>query len=928
MLSSIALAALPLGIVFTGQMAPLAHLDTLSQGLEAPARLAVTGSEILVTDPQANTVVRFDLATGTYIGTWTEPAGPVGIAVHPDGRIFVSRRDDGQVGVYDSSFVFQHALDASPFVVEGATDLAMDAVTGSLYVADSAADRYYVFGAEESLVRAVGSRGGSSGQFRFPSSIAIDTANDLVVVGDQDNFRGQLFDLNGMYMRRFGYRTKYISGGLVEGWFARSAGIAFDQVGRIYVVDALMDTLRVFTSAGAELGKVVDHDASPGGLRTPTDVVIDASGRVLVANSGTGSVEIFAPPPASRDSEGTFFTGTNVSGQDRNSKLRGARSRIDQEVPVEVVDGGSGDGMPSAARGGWDPPHVLADVSCGRCHDVDGQPGGHVGLAEGQAQVCFSCHTGGGQAPGSLVRPTTNLGMSHAWGVDAVNAAYGSVGPPAGSELELYLENGLIKCATCHDQHSQDIAAPYLRMNSTQLCRSCHSEHIIHTPQGDWQPVCTDCHAPHDPDDRNLSLVAGGVFNQTLGIEKPVVLTSRSGANSFADGDGTYDGICEVCHTETTFHKHDGSGGAHNEGVTCTGCHAHADGFMASGACDACHGAPPATGAHLVHFGVNDLGLVSYGGTDNVSTAAAYGFQCGTCHPLSFTAHMNGSVDVELYDAAAPAGSLKSMSPPAAAYSEIDSTCSNVYCHSRTDWSSSTVGDPLTDPVEGWALLDSNGNLTYDPYTVTEFPVYSTVSWSGASLDCNGCHRNPPQTQYPNVYAAVGNSHAAVDDWGYENLHNWNMSFDPLFCRVCHYSTVTDAMTWTRIAGDITLFDDVAIADKRYHVNGAKDVAFDPVNAVTYSSQTFTFESSIYDPADKTCSNVGCHLEQCKPAWGKPYRWGWGSLECDQCHHYGGPWPPTSPCDTLPRAGRDFDTHGYYPGMDCGSCHARLPAIP
>jgi hypothetical protein len=67
--------------------------------------------------------------------------------------------------------------------------------------------------------------------------------------------------------------------------------------------------------------------------------------------------------------------------------------------------------------------------------------------------------------------------------------------------------------------------------------------------------------------------------------ERAVVLMNRSGADSFADGGSTRDGICEVCHTQTKYYRRDGSGfanhsgGINYNGKDCTACHSHMNGF-------------------------------------------------------------------------------------------------------------------------------------------------------------------------------------------------------------------------------------------------------------------------------------------------------------------------------------------------------------
>ncbi len=87
-------------------------------------------------------------------------------------------------------------------------------------------------------------------------------------------------------------------------------------------------------------------------------------------------------------------------------------------------------------------------------------------------------------------------------------------------------------------------------------------------------------------------------------------------ANSFADGDTTYDGVCKVCHSRTTHFRNDGSGSDQSHinmgtvvGTNCMNCHKHAEGFRGMGggahdahitasygpkiSCSDCHGSQP-----------------------------------------------------------------------------------------------------------------------------------------------------------------------------------------------------------------------------------------------------------------------------------------------------------------------------------------------
>jgi len=364
----------------------------------------------------------------------------------------------------------------------------------------------------------------------------------------------------------------------------------------------------------------------------------------------------------------------------------------------------------------------------------------------------------------------------------------------------------------------------------------------------------------------------------------------------------------------------------------CETCHIdpHAGGFAG---CTGCHASPPATGSHQVHFNSSSQDDVRYGDTTVRSTADAYIFGCGNCHPLDLAMHRNGTVDVELYNPSAPIESLKAKNPPTAAYNPTGNTCGNVYCHSGITVTSGPVGGPLTSPPnpvppgytlwENYYIMDPTGsNLTYAPYDVYFERAYrTTTAWTnpGAST-CAGCHAFPITTVYPQNQAGVGDSHAWLDIYGYQYGHAWNMTGEGVPCATCHFSSVYHRdrvpqsttppltppleATVTDPTGSFNTYYPVDVKNRSIHVNGRPEVAFD--NGYLYYGsatnwQLRTLSSATYDPLTKTCGNVGCHfgtavstspghsttpLQQQYPKWGQPYRADWGSAECNICHRY------------------------------------------
>ena len=101
---------------------------------------------------------------------------------------------------------------------------------------------------------------------------------------------------------------------------------------------------------------------------------------------------------------------------------------------------------------------------------------------------------------------------------------------------------------------------------------------------------CSVCHSFQDGSCRECDNIKGircSIIIPNPGegdTEREVVFTSRTGLNSFADGNDIYDGICEVCHTVTSHHTNDGHHGGqhdgHHTGDDCITCHKHTNEFM------------------------------------------------------------------------------------------------------------------------------------------------------------------------------------------------------------------------------------------------------------------------------------------------------------------------------------------------------------
>jgi predicted CxxxxCH...CXXCH cytochrome family protein len=468
-------------------------------------------------------------------------------------------------------------------------------------------------------------------------------------------------------------------------------------------------------------------------------------------------------------------------------------------------------------------PAAAAKSQCQNCHQ-----GNNIGIAQNvfgnwsssqhraNLVMCANCHVGAnnGGHPGTLTSGSVSETTFN------YNAQYG-----AGNF-----------CVTCHNPNIiTDFAASrhYVRAGAAS-CSFCHVGGV-HNPNA----ACVDCHTP----------------GNSFGLPWPP--------------------------TGFTFHN------AYTGTNLCKKCH-NPHSTVASG-CGGCHDCPPQTGSHLKHFG-GSIAQAGYGNTeiakDLTSNSPVYLMNCGNCHPMDAANHLNGVVDIELYNPLAPAGSLKALNPASASYvaggtvltddkgiSYTNGTCSNVYCHSYNDWTT-TADIPDSDP--NWQSK------------VVATRNYRTITWGGAPLTCNGCHANPPQTSYPANNGGAGDSHSWIDQDGYQNLHTSNMYSAPVSCSYCHNDTVKQLNTYTEDNMGVRILSEVPISNFSKHVNGINDVAFDTQNPFVYSTYgsdvSMSLANATYDPATNNCSNVSCHIKQTTVKWGTPYRWWYN--ECNVCHGY------------------------------------------
>jgi len=226
------------------------------------------------------------------------------------------------------------------------------------------------------------------------------------------------------------------------------------------------------------------------------------------------------------------------------------------------------------------------------------------------------------------------------------------------------------------------------------------------------------------------------------GTNTEVKFFDQIGTNSFADGDGTYDGVCEVCHTQTKHFRDDGGGSDPNHenhngvslaGTNCVICHPHTEGFKPN--CIACHGHDAGYEYETGNFNQGEGTFKSHSThTENDSDdLKGPNIGCNGCHDTNNFPYFKSGTDTN--------GDGK--------YNLSETNVCDT-CHSPNG-TYNGVSDSVIGSKNNWNLGVYNGNLLR----------------SGKEKWCAGCHdENPANSKADgsgvNAPDVIGNETAAT----------------------------------------------------------------------------------------------------------------------------------------------------------------------
>lgn len=243
-----------------------------------PYGVAWSGDDLLVADPGAARVLSLGKrgrVRSSRAGLFVSPAG---VAACAQG-VVVSDPPAGRVALLDQD------LRLAGWLAEGLRRPTGIACIGArVYAVETGAHRVVEL-QDAGSAEVAGGRGEAPGRFNFPTALAADGAT--LWIGDTLNFRVQRIDpASGSVLAVFGTL------GDASGEMPRIKGLAVDRAGRLWLSDALLDQVSLYTRDGGYLMSIGRHGDAPGEFYFPAGIAARSDGRVAIADSLNGRIQV------------------------------------------------------------------------------------------------------------------------------------------------------------------------------------------------------------------------------------------------------------------------------------------------------------------------------------------------------------------------------------------------------------------------------------------------------------------------------------------------------------------------------------------------------------------------------------------------------------------------------------------------------------
>ena len=208
---------------------------------------------------------------------------PYGIGILPDGGVLVAETGNCRIQQFaaDGRFIQTFIGAGSKTGLAKPGPVYVDS-KGNVYVGDIGGAQVLVFDKNATLLRRIKN-------VSYPHGIAVDEQNRRIYVSDAGQASVKVFALDDKENRQVNVIELYAPGMS----FGMVRGLAVDKLGRLYVVDSLAGAVRVFDKGGAYLFSFGEQGFGDGELLYPTQIFIDNSGKIFIADWGNNRIQVW-----------------------------------------------------------------------------------------------------------------------------------------------------------------------------------------------------------------------------------------------------------------------------------------------------------------------------------------------------------------------------------------------------------------------------------------------------------------------------------------------------------------------------------------------------------------------------------------------------------------------------------------------------------
>lgn len=215
---------------------------------------------------------------------------PRGIAIHPNGEVFIVDAFTNRISVFSAQGEFLRL-----FADTTTGDSALNHPNGiaifsdgRVVISDVANNRLVVFHKDGIFDRALDGKPGDGSALDSPTAIAIDPDGESIWVSDTNHNLIVKLTLDDQIVASFG------GTGDSPGKFRSPRGIWANEVGKLIVADSKLNRVTILdATTGEPLGLFGEEGALPGQLYLPSEIFVTTTGTLGLTDTGNGRIQFF-----------------------------------------------------------------------------------------------------------------------------------------------------------------------------------------------------------------------------------------------------------------------------------------------------------------------------------------------------------------------------------------------------------------------------------------------------------------------------------------------------------------------------------------------------------------------------------------------------------------------------------------------------------